>query len=84
MLLTPSEAAELLGTLIDEVNRWCHNDPDFQCFRVGVHFKINRARLEDWIDRQCSLFGKNIPSSIRGEGDGNSREDKNAPKNIRE
>ena len=53
ILITPNEAAKILGVAPDEIRRWCHNDKDFPCFKVGAHFKISRDRLQDWIDKKC-------------------------------
>lgn len=50
MLLTVPQAARLLGLGRDTTYNLCHRR-DFPAIRIGRAVRINKAGLQDWLDR---------------------------------
>lgn len=50
MLLTVPQAARLLGLGRDTTYTLCHR-ADFPAIRIGRAVRINKAGLQDWLDR---------------------------------
>lgn len=53
ILLTPVEAASILGISENTIRKLCETDPTFPSFLNGSHHKISRSGLEKWIEQQC-------------------------------
>lgn len=50
MLLTVSQAAELTQLGRDTVYKLCHRE-DFPAIRIGRSVRINKAGLQEWLDK---------------------------------
>lgn len=53
ILLTPMECAKYLGVGQTAMYEDLLKRKDFPYFKIGVKYFINKARLQEWIDKQC-------------------------------
>lgn len=53
ILLSPIQAKEILGVGRNEIYNLCKNK-DFPSFKIGSKYYINKAKLQEWADNQCT------------------------------
>ena len=52
MLISIVEAREILGNItLDEIYRLCKTK-DFPAFQIGRKWKIDKGKLQNWIEKQ--------------------------------
>lgn len=52
MLLTPTEARQLLGVGRTEIYNLCRSK-GFPSFKIGSKYYINKDKLQSWCDSKC-------------------------------
>lgn len=53
ILLTPMEAAKILGVGRNAIYEDLLKRKDFPCFKIGAKYYINKGKLQEWINKQC-------------------------------
>ena len=52
ILVTPSQAAELLGMSENTIRALCENG-NIPSTKLGSHYKISVNLLKEWVDNKC-------------------------------
>jgi len=55
LVLTPRQAAGLIGISVNTIQEWCRDKTnDFPSFQRGKHYKIPRPMLTEWLNRMAA------------------------------
>lgn len=54
LLLTPQETMSILGIGRNRMYETLLKDNTFPSMKIGNRYYINRDKLQNWIDKQCS------------------------------
>lgn len=54
IVITPKEAMTILGVGRNTMYEVLLKDKTFPAFKIGTKFYINKYKLQEWADKQCS------------------------------
>ena len=54
ILLTPTEARQLLGVGRTEMYNLCRTK-GFPAFKIGSKYHVNKVKLQEWCNKQCEM-----------------------------